>query len=206
MLWAMAETHRIRAVTASDVETLAGVLSRAFLHDPWLTYIFRAPPRRREPRLRRLYAKIIRHALACDRPVLTTGTVAAAALWRAPGQYPDTTGEYLRQAGPMLAVIGVGPTLVRGLRAERKAAEHHDATPHWYLEILGCDPAAQGGGHGAALVVHGLERADADGLPTRLTTQRQENLAFYRRFGFEVNLEDDVPGGPHVWYLERQPR
>lgn len=202
----MAGAHQVRAVTASDVETLAGVLARAFLHDPWLTYIFRAPPPRREVRLRRLYAKILRHSLACERPVLTTGTAAAVSLWRAPGQYPDTATENLRQAVPMLTVVGLGPTLVRALRAERKSAEHHDASPHWYLDVLGCDPAAQRSGHGATLIAHGLERADADGAPTRLTTQTPDNVAYYRRFGFDVTREDDVPGGPHLWYLERSPR
>lgn len=196
----------MRDVTASDVEALAGVLARAFLQDPWLTYIFRAPPQRREARMRRLYAKTIRHALAFDRPVLTTATAAAVAVWRGPGQYPDSAAQNLRQAGPMLAVVGLGPTLVRALRAERKSAEHHDTTPHWYLDALGCDPVAQGAGHGAALVAHGLERADADGIPTRLTTQTPDNVSYYRRFGFEVAAEDAIPRGPHIWYLERAPR
>lgn len=206
MLLAMGATHRIRGVTASDVEALAGVLARAFLHDPWLTYIFRAPPQRREVRMQRYYAKIIRHGLAFERPVLTTGTAAAVAIWRAPGQFPDSTVQRLRQAVPMIGVVGLGPTCVRALRAEAKSAEHHDPSPHWYLEVLGCDPVVQRGGHGDALVADGLARADADGVPVRLTTQTSDNVAYYRRFGFEVTVEDDVAGGPHVWYLERAPR
>ena len=44
------------------------------------------------------------------------------------------------------------------------------------------------------------------GLPLALETGGASNLALYRRFGFEVHAEGDAPGGgPHVWFLRRDP-
>jgi hypothetical protein len=55
-------------------------------------------------------------------------------------------------------------------------------------------------------VRHAVEQAAADGLPLWLETGVERNLALYRRFGFRVVAEGDAPGGgPHVWFLRRDP-
>ncbi|HEY6546941.1 MAG TPA: GNAT family N-acetyltransferase, partial [Vicinamibacteria bacterium] len=47
----------------------------------------------------------------------------------------------------------------------------------------------------------------ADGLPASLETLNERNLSFYRRHGFEVAAEGQVPeGGPPYWVLRREPR
>jgi ribosomal protein S18 acetylase RimI-like enzyme len=79
--------------------------------------------------------------------------------------------------------------------------------PHWYLMILGVEPERQGQGIGSALISPTLARADADGLPCYLETAKEQNLAFYRRHGFEVRHEDDIPGGgPRMWMMIREPK
>jgi hypothetical protein len=38
-----------------------------------------------------------------------------------------------------------------------------------------------------------------------LETEKEKNVAFYERHGFEVVVEDDLPrGGPHFWTMKRQ--
>ncbi len=52
-----------------------------------------------------------------------------------------------------------------------------------------------------------LEEADRLGSAAVLETSAEANLPFYRRLGFEVAGETDVPsGGPHVWAMRRPPR
>jgi GNAT superfamily N-acetyltransferase len=63
--------------------------------------------------------------------------------------------------------------------------------------ILGVGPEWQGQGVGSQLLQSVLARADADGVPCYLETGTEPNLRFYRRHGFEVAIEDDVPGGIH---------
>ncbi|MGO9344480.1 MAG: GNAT family N-acetyltransferase [Acidimicrobiales bacterium] len=78
--------------------------------------------------------------------------------------------------------------------------------PHWYLVLLGCDPAWQRQGHGSALLAPVLQRADEDGIPAYLETQKQENLPWYRRHGFEVVQEITARGCPRMWAMRRDPR
>lgn len=55
---------------------------------------------------------------------------------------------------------------------------HPPEPPHWYLFILGTEPAAQGRGLASALLAHMLARADADGMPAYLESSSERNLAF----------------------------
>jgi ribosomal protein S18 acetylase RimI-like enzyme len=111
--------------------------------------------------------------------------------------------------------VGLLPPLVRflGLRTasvlgglERMEARHPRDPSHWYLFILGTEPAAQGQGLGSALLAHMLARVDTDGLPVYLESSNERNLALYGRHGFEVTSEVALPGGPRIWPMWREPR
>ncbi len=102
--------------------------------------------------------------------------------------------------------------LVQGLRVasgwrtvfERLEARH-PTEPHWYLGILGVEPALQRRGLGRAALRALASRIDADGLPAYLETDRAENLRLYAGAGFAVTEELDVLGA-HIWCLRRPPR
>ncbi|MEM1334475.1 MAG: GNAT family N-acetyltransferase [Actinomycetota bacterium] len=90
-------------------------------------------------------------------------------------------------------------------------AEHTPPEEHWYLQLLATHPHWQRQGLGAALMAVIFERADAEGLPCYLETETEENVAYYRRHGFEVRSEWDVPDhgelpGPHMWGMLRPAR
>ncbi|WP_241846129.1 GNAT family N-acetyltransferase [Streptomyces sp. MJM1172] len=65
--------------------------------------------------------------------------------------------------------------MMRWFQAAEAAAGRGPQEPHWYLAVLGADPAAQGRGHGAALLRSGLAKADADGLATYLESSKASN-------------------------------
>jgi GNAT superfamily N-acetyltransferase len=85
-------------------------------------------------------------------------------------------------------------------------AQHPHDPSHWYLFILGTEPAAQGRGLGSVLLSHMLARIDADGLPAYLESSSDRNLALYGRHGFEITSEVAIPGGPMIWPMRREPR
>ena len=67
--------------------------------------------------------------------------------------------------------------------------------------------ANQGKGIGSALLVPGLAQCDETGLPAYLESSKHSNIAFYRRHGFEVTGEIQLPlGGPPIWPMWRNPR
>ena len=60
--------------------------------------------------------------------------------------------------------------------------------------------------NGSRLLAPTLARADDDGVPAYLETQKFENIAFYARHGFTVVHEVTLPGSPTVWAMQRNPR
>jgi GNAT superfamily N-acetyltransferase len=135
-------------------------------------------------------------------------TVAGAAIWLPPTAYPrGWRRESASVARDMRAVPRLGRRLGAGVRMYGAMDRAHKAVtePHWYLAVLGCDPVWQRRGVGTALITPVLRRADCDGVGTYLETQREDNLAWYARFGFDV-IEELAPRGcPHMWTMRRTP-
>jgi GNAT superfamily N-acetyltransferase len=78
---------------------------------------------------------------------------------------------------------------------------------HWYLMLLGVDPARQGQGLGAEVMAPVLARADADRLPCWLETFDSRNVSFYLRHGFAVVEEGVEPtSGLRYRLMLRDPR
>jgi ribosomal protein S18 acetylase RimI-like enzyme len=91
-----------------------------------------------------------------------------------------------------------------GMRYMRAIEKVHPQGPLWYLAVLAADPEFQRSGVGAALVEPILERCDTEGIDAYLETQKEDNLAYYRRFGFEVvDRLRPVSDGPPLWTMRR---
>ena len=138
--------------------------------------------------------------------VATAGSpdICAAALWDPPGQWRHTTVEELRAAPSML--LAFGTALRRGMQVSDLMKQHHPEEPHWYLAVIGSDPAVRGAGLGHALMSSRLDRCDAEAAPAYLESSNPDNIGYYQRFGFEVTGELTVPGGPTLYPMWRRPR
>jgi len=62
----------------------------------------------------------------------------------------------------------------------------HPTGPHWYLPMIGVDPAYQGAGIGSALMREALKAVDRDGIIAYLESSNPRNISLYQRHGFEV--------------------
>jgi ribosomal protein S18 acetylase RimI-like enzyme len=193
--------HTPRPTTADDAPFVGRTLAAAFDDDPMMRWFF-PDDATRDSGLTRYFTTLLtrqygRHGV-CEH------TDAAAAFWVPPeGQekaVPDE--ETVRQ---LQEILGERAPLFRD--AVQAAAEHGPREPHWYLAVIGADPAARGQGHGAALLRAGLARADAAGLPVYLESSKPSNLPFYEHFGFSVLAELRLPGGgPLLWAMRREPQ
>jgi GNAT superfamily N-acetyltransferase len=188
----------------ADVEPLAGALARAFHDDPVMTWLL---GERDEPRLRRLHRFMRSEARRHRRhggTVLTADGHPGGALWDPPGKWRMSVPDILRAAPVMIS--GVGPRIPRAIGGLGQMEKVHPREPHWYLAILGTDPSQQGKGVGGALMTPILDRCDRDGLGAYLESSKPENLPYYERFGFRVTGEFDMPKGPPMWPMWRDPR
>ena len=104
-------------------------------------------------------------------------------------------------------LFALGRDVWRGKRVDDLMKQHHPAEPHWYLSVIGSDPAVRGGGFGQALMRSRLDRVDAEHAPAYLESSNPDNIPYYLRFGFEVTGEIVLPdGGPVLTAMWRQPR
>ena len=67
--------------------------------------------------------------------------------------------------------------------------------PHWTLQYIGVRSARRSAGLGSSIVSPTLAACDRDGLPCNLVSTNPDNVAFYRRLGFEVVAEMSTPDG-----------
>ena len=109
-----------------------------------------------------------------------TDDYSGAALWLPPDVHPD---------GEALDAI-VERSVDASLRGDlftifEQMGAHHPEGPHWYLPLIGVDPARQGRGAGDALMTFALEACDRDHLPAYLESTNPRNISLYRRHGFE---------------------
>jgi GNAT superfamily N-acetyltransferase len=177
------------------------MLARAFAEDP-LTRWLHPNPRSRARQARRTFAVRLRQ-LAPQDEIWTTPEHSGAALWALPGRWRDDLAASLRLL-PLLPPLL--PRLGRIAQVTARIEAAHPRVPHFYLSVLGTDPAAQGRGVASALLRPVLDRCDAERLPAYLETSTRRNVAWYARHGFAVRERLDLPGGaPPLWTLWREP-
>jgi ribosomal protein S18 acetylase RimI-like enzyme len=74
----------------------------------------------------------------------------------------------------------------------------HPSEPHWYLPLIGVDPAYQGRGLGSELLSRGLARCDRDGVPAYLEATSLRSVSLYERFGFETAGQIQTKTSPPI--------
>jgi predicted N-acetyltransferase YhbS len=83
--------------------------------------------------------------------------------------------------------------------------ENHPLDPHHYLAFLAVRPSRQNRGLGAALLNRHHARLDDAGIPAYLEANDPRNRDLYLRHGYQVRSVLQLPGGPPLWAMWREP-
>lgn len=197
----------MRPLRPEEVPAAAEALARSFDGDPM--YRFLLPERRRLDWLRFLMRGALEVAMP-DGHVFTVDGVPGAIGLLPPGRYPPPgrrLSTYFFRRGARPPMPFPGPRLLwRSNRVISVMERLHLADPHYYVQVVGVDPAHQGRGYGRALLEPAVGLADRDRVPGYLETTNEANLPLYRRFGFEVVEAVTLPGYPPLWTMRREPR
>jgi GNAT superfamily N-acetyltransferase len=182
------------------------MLARAFFDDPVVSWIWR-PRMLRERAFERFQLIRLRQLLG-EEEVWTTAQLDCAALWAPPKRWRKTPREELAQVGAFAHPRLLVRAPLVALAWHRLEQHHPPRPPHWYLAVLGTEPASQGHGLGSAVLQPVLERCDADGVGAYLESSKERNIDFYARHGFRVSEELRLggPRGPRLWGMWREPR
>ena len=192
-----------RTITEQGHAALPGIittLAQAFQDDP--SFIWMLPdPKVRRARLPAFFKLVASEDLAAGK-ALHSPDIEVVTLWRAPGRQKDMPLGTLRTNLTFLSIFR--STTPRAAALGKSLAAHHPSGRHWHLRYAGVSPEAQGKGWGGLALRAGIDMAAVDGLPIYLETAKDSNVQLYRRFGFDVIEEWDVPGGgPHFWSMMR---
>lgn len=196
----MASTESsVREVGGGQVAQVSATLADALASDPVFRWLF-PRERRRDARLRRLFATEISHYVLPAGRVLTTEDFRGANLELPPGKWKMTM--------PLSGAIGVvrvfGIRLPRASRTQVFFERNHLQEPHYYIRTLGVDTRFQGQGLGTALLRATLDRCDEQRVPAYLEASTERSAALYERLGFVHLGELRIPdGGPPFWPMRR---
>jgi GNAT superfamily N-acetyltransferase len=130
-----------------------------------------------------------------------TDGYAGAALWLPPTVHPDE--EAMTQLFQRTVSASIRNDLFGVLE---QMAKYHPSDLHWYLPLIGVDPAHQNQGHGGALMAYALEQCDRQHLPAYLESTNPRNMPLYLRHGFEALGTIQVGTSPPMVPMLRRPR
>lgn len=176
--------HNVRKARPGEIVELSRAMARAFYEDPLSLYVLP----KASSRLRISEAGValfLRRAwLELDETYVVGEPACGVCIWNPPGTSEISTGKQLSMLPALIRAYG--RTLPRLLLALNSAESDHPKEPHYYLPMLGVEPAGQGRGMGSALMYPVLSRCDAERVPAYLESSTPRNRALYERHGFEA--------------------
>jgi GNAT superfamily N-acetyltransferase len=183
--------HARVATSRADSATVTQIICRAFHEDPTWSWAF-PDPSRRQSQYAVFWEFLIVGAMRYPW-VFMTDAGESAAVWIPPGG-TELAEEVEAEVEPLLGDL-VGPRAGEAMELlARFDAVHPRDEPHFYLSLLGTDPAHAGHGLGMALLAENLERIDQEGMPAYLESSNPANNHRYERHGFAKVGEFFPPG------------
>jgi GNAT superfamily N-acetyltransferase len=191
-------TPDVRTATPTEIDQCVATIVLAFSGDPAARWVFADPHLYFDifPRFVRTFG-----GKAFDQGSAHHIDGGAVAMWIPPAVQPDEEAlmaliESVVADGDRESVFGV---------FEQMGA-FHPAEPHWYLPLIGTDPAQQGKGLGSALLRHALAVCDRQKMPAYLEATTARSARLYQRHGFEALGTIQVGTSPPLTPMLRRPR
>lgn len=198
----------VRLARADEAATAAAVLTDAFVDEDGLNYWLRQGAHKERAR-RKFFDAAVRDLVHRQRDLWLAesgGKAAGGAIWLAPGRKPFEFGWFRELLiAPLFYSVAGADGMKRATELGKRLADHHPREPHAHLVFLGVHSAAQGRGIGSAILKATLAPVDAMGVAAYLEASTERNVALYKRHGFEVTGEFELPG-LHFWTMTRPAR
>jgi GNAT superfamily N-acetyltransferase len=184
------------------------MLSRAFWKYPLLTHFF-PEESSRQAISDIMLAMPVYTCLRYGEVYVTSAKIEGSAIWTPSDNYPVNFWGLLRTL-PFKHVLGMAQSGISRMQGVDRFLNdiHKRLVPyrHYYLEILGVDPAYQKQGFSSRLIKPMLQRLDGEGTTCFLETQDPQDVPIYLHFGFEIIDESSIPNTPLTsWAMLRKP-
>ena len=192
---------KITAALASDHDEAVSCLATAFGQDPITGYLLQMGSGYRE-RVSNFFSILMRARLALRMPVFVargSAGISGASMGYAT-VHPEWPRELTEEWDRFEKAIPGLPD--RMAVYEEVAAKFKPAVPHYYMGVIGTDPASQGLGVGTQLLRSFCEASANDPLSSGvyLETAQASNLRFYERAGFAETGRGSL-GSSTLWCM-----
>jgi GNAT superfamily N-acetyltransferase len=184
---------------AVDEERAVGVIVLAFTADPVARWVFPDPLEyltHFPTGVRAFGGRAFAHGTGHHLNEFT-----GAALWLPPGVLPDE--EALAAA---ITANVAEPRQAEVFEVFEQMGSYHPAEPHWYLPLMGVDPAHQRKGYGSVLLRYALSQCDRDHVAAYLESSNPANIPLYQRHGFGILDTIEVGSSPPIFPMLRHAR
>lgn len=192
-----------------NTDASAKLLASAFATDPLFDHFF-PDESNRQPMLFYTFRFIVAHA-ARNGVVNNAGQpVNGVSVWLPSDKIYRSLADQIRFGALRMAIKQGRAAISRQVAASDYMKSVHRQLldePHWYLSTIGVEVSVRGSGVASELIKPMLARADEVQQPCYLDTHNEENLPKYRRYGFEVAHQSQVPDSSvEHWAMIRMPR
>jgi GNAT superfamily N-acetyltransferase len=189
----------VRTTTATDEAAALNTIVLAFSADPVARWVWPDPHQYFESMP--VFARAFAGGAFDHETAYCSDDYAGVSLWLPPNVHSDeeTVGDLIERT--------VSPAVREDLYSVlEQMGACHPAEPHWYLPLIGVDPAHQGRGYGSALLAHALATCDREHKAAYLESTNPRNITLYQRHGFEVARIIKVGTSPTVVPMIRRAR
>jgi ribosomal protein S18 acetylase RimI-like enzyme len=192
---------QITTATPADVDTAVGCLATAFAQDPITGFLLQTGPDYQE-RVTQFFSLLMRARIGLGMPVLLARgpTGIQGAVMGYSTERPEWPGD-IAAAWDRFEQATPGFT-DRIAIYDQIAARGKPEAAHYYLGVIGTDPALQGHGIGTQLLEAFCDRSadDERSCGVYLETAKASNLGFYERAGFVETARGSL-GSETLWCL-----
>lgn len=203
-------SYQIVPVEATQLQAASKVLGDSFQNDPVFCNFASQDERRKFGTIQWIGRLMLQYAHHHHTVYTTSERMKGVAIWIPPGQFPLNDLRLFLSGAYALPFKLRSSKILKFISLSNKIEELHKVNvpqPHWYLLMLGVDPAYQNQGVGSSLMQPILEKADRENMPCYLETSTEKGVRFYQRHNFEIVETIDFPqDGFQVWTMIRQPR
>jgi len=192
-------------VSKADLAQVVDVLARGMRDNPLHIAAFGDDPNDREHRLRQMFSLTSKRPGFLDTVTVARqadGTIVGVYSAMPPGKCLPNPAERILMM-PLMLPLGIGNAR-RVVSWLGTWAKHDPDTRHWHFGPFAVDAHLQGQGIGSTLMREFCRQMDAAAETAYLETDKEANIRFYQKFGFEVIEEGPALGTPQ-WYMLRKP-
>lgn len=185
---------KLYRLNKNHIATASRILARSFHEDPIFVYIL-PDPIKRSKNLPFLFQDLLKYGLKYGEVYSTSPNLEGITIWIPPGDCEMTVWRMFQSRSVTLYLRTGLKNIPRMVKASKSQSIHKELVKenHWYLQNIGVDPSSQGKGFAGELMTSMLSRIDKDKLPCYLETNNEKNIAFYKKYGFEVLDKSEIP-------------